>query len=74
MLVDGQFDDWLIGLDSLDAERLGWSQNRLGYAGLLLDVEWLHDSASRWARDQVLDWPPCTMSRGSPRSAVSIPL
>ncbi len=38
MFVDGQFDDWLIGLDSLDADLLDWSQNRLGYAENLLTL------------------------------------
>jgi hypothetical protein len=38
MLVDGGFDDWLVGRDLLDDELSDWSQNKLRYVGEILDV------------------------------------
>lgn len=56
--ADGEFDDWVVGREELARELVDWSQNRLGYLGELLNVEWLDDAASQQVRDEVLGLDP----------------
>jgi hypothetical protein len=54
VFTNGEFDDWVVYPNVLDEELVVWSQNKVSYAGELLDAVWLDDAASRHVREHVM--------------------
>jgi hypothetical protein len=54
VFTNGEFDDWVVYPNVLDEELVVWSQNKVSYAGELLDAVWLDDAASRHVREHLM--------------------